>query len=208
MADRYRARQSDRLGAIMATPNRLSRRSFLFLGRRRHLACGAPNLSRTNPNDVRIEGVDIEEEFYLYRSPIKFGGTEVDRVTLLNVRVRIRNRGGRPPRASARCRSATSGVSLARDEVRRDARRHAGALEALEKITAAYTDYGHPVEINHHLEPAWLAAADEVSQQMKLAEPIPKLCTLTTASPFDAALHDAYGKLYNRSTYHCYTQDF
>ena len=94
----------------MATQTRLSRRSFLFSAAAATWACGAPNLSKTNPNDVRIEGVDIEEEFYLYRSPIKFGGTEVDRVTLLNVRVRIRNGAGRRPKVSARCRWAMSGV--------------------------------------------------------------------------------------------------
>lgn len=193
----------------MATQTRLSRRSFLFSAAAATWACGAPNLSKTNPNDVRIEGVDIEEEFYLYRSPIKFGGTEVDRVTLLNVRVRIRNRGGQTAEGfgsmplgnvwSFPSRVLKYEETLAAMQ---------GLSKRIEKIMAGYTDYGHPVEINHHLEPAWLAVADEVSAQMKLAQPIPKLCTLTTASPFDAALHDAYGKLYNRSTYHCYTQEF
>jgi len=193
----------------MATPSRLSRRSFLFSAAAATLACSAPNISRTNPNDIRIEGVDIEEEFYLYRTPIKFGGTEVDRVTLLNVRVRVRNRAGQTAEGfgsmplgnvwSFPSRVMKYEETLAAMQ---------GLSQRLQKITAAYTDYGHPVEINHHLEPAWIAAADEVSQQMKLAEPIPKLCTLTTASPFDAALNDAYGKLHNRNIYHCYTREF
>ena len=37
-------------------------------------------------------------------------------------------------------------------------------------------------------DPAWLKAAADVSAAIKLAEPIPKLCALVTASPFDAAL--------------------
>ncbi len=37
---------------------------------------------------------------------------------------------------------------------------------------------------------------------------MPKLCTLVTASPFDAAIHDAFGKLYGRSSYRTYGRDF
>jgi L-alanine-DL-glutamate epimerase-like enolase superfamily enzyme len=42
---------------------------------------------------------------------------------------------------------------------------------------------------------------------LRLKEPIPKLCTLVVVSPFDAAIHDAYGKLHNRSTYQTYGPD-
>ncbi|MBI1983382.1 MAG: mandelate racemase/muconate lactonizing enzyme family protein, partial [Acidobacteria bacterium] len=48
----------------------------------------------------------------------------------------------------------------------------------------------------------------EVSQELKLSEPIPKLCTLVTASPFDAALHDAYGKAHGLNCYHTYGPEF
>jgi L-alanine-DL-glutamate epimerase-like enolase superfamily enzyme len=47
----------------------------------------------------------------------------------------------------------------------------------------------------------------EVSSVQKLAQPIPKLCTLVTASPFDAAIHDAFGKIHGRSTYETYGPD-
>ncbi len=53
---------------------------------------------------------------------------------------------------------------------------------------------GHPIDMNTLLEPEYLEAAAEVSSELQLAEPIPKLCTLVTASPFDAAMHDAFGK--------------
>lgn len=193
----------------MRTPISLTRRSFLLSAAAAAAACGAPNISRANPHDVRIEGVDIEEEFYLYRTPIKFGGTEVDRVTLLNVRVRIRNRGGESAEGFGSMPLGNVWSFPSRVMKYEETLAAMQALaKRLQKITAAYTDFGHPVEINHHLEPAWLAAADEVSQQLKLAEPIPKLCTLTTGSPFDAALHDAYGKLHKRNTYHTYTREF
>ena len=40
-----------------------------------------------------------------------------------------------------------------------------------------------------------------------LDEPIPKLCTLVVASPFDAALHDAFGKVHGRNVYATYGPD-
>jgi L-alanine-DL-glutamate epimerase-like enolase superfamily enzyme len=53
-----------------------------------------------------------------------------------------------------------------------------------------------------------LKAASEVSRDLKLHAPIPKLCTQVTASPFDAAIHDAYGKLFGLSCYHTYSREF
>jgi L-alanine-DL-glutamate epimerase-like enolase superfamily enzyme len=37
---------------------------------------------------------------------------------------------------------------------------------------------------------------------------MPKLMTLVAASPLDAALHDAYGKVHGRNVYHCYGPEF
>jgi L-alanine-DL-glutamate epimerase-like enolase superfamily enzyme len=86
-----------------------------------------------------------------------------------------------------------------------------GAMKSLaEKIngvTTAFRQWGHPIDINCALEPEYLRAAAEVSQDLHLAEPIPKLCTLVTASPFDAALHDAFGKIQGRNVYQCYGAD-
>src|SRR5207249_8953587 len=53
-----------------------------------------------------------------------------------------------------------------------------------------------------------MTAADEVSRRLQLEEPIPKLCVLVTASAFDAALHDAFGKVHGLSSYHTYGRDF
>jgi hypothetical protein len=53
--------------------------------------------------------------------------------------------------------------------------------------------------LNLTLEPQFLAAANDISRT--LAQPIPTLCTLVTASPFDAAIHDAYGKLHKRNAF-------
>src|SRR5262249_48800124 len=54
----------------------------------------------------------------------------------------------------------------------------------------------------------YLKAAEEVTQQLRLSEPIPKLCTLVVASPFDAAVHDAYGKVHGLNCYRTYGPDY
>jgi L-alanine-DL-glutamate epimerase-like enolase superfamily enzyme len=80
--------------------------------------------------------------------------------------------------------------------------------ERLQKITSSFTDFGHPLDINFALEPEYLKAASELSTSIKLAEPIPKLCTLVTASPFDSAIHDGFGKAHRLNCYHTYGRDF
>jgi L-alanine-DL-glutamate epimerase-like enolase superfamily enzyme len=187
----------------------LTRRGFLGAAGLASWSCAAPNVARTNPRDIRIEDLGTEEENYLYRAPLKFGGAIVDRVTLLNVTVTVRDRAGRTQRGFGSMPmgniwafpSKTMNYDTTLNAMRELAHRIRG-------IMASYKDYGHPIEINQHLEPEWLKAAPEVSAALKLDAPIPKLCTLVTASPFDAALHDAYGKLHNRSVYHCYTREF
>src|SRR5262249_510216 len=72
------------------------------------------------------------------------------------------------------------------------------------KTTIGYKEYGHPIDINAALEPEYLKAAAETSKALALTASIPKLCALVTASPFDAAIHDAFGKVHNRSCYQTY----
>src|SRR5262249_49421258 len=80
--------------------------------------------------------------------------------------------------------------------------------ERVRDLTAACTEAGHPIDLTHALEPAYHEAAREVSARLALADPIPPLCTLVVASPFDAALHDAYGKAFGLNCYHTYRPDF
>ncbi len=64
------------------------------------------------------------------------------------------------------------------------------------------------MDINVALEPEYLKAAAGISTQRKLDAPIPKLATLVVASAFDAAIHDAYGKLHGRNCYLTYGREF
>jgi L-alanine-DL-glutamate epimerase-like enolase superfamily enzyme len=158
--------------------------------------------------DVRIREVRHEFEDYLYRTPIKFGGTEVDRVTLLNVHAVIESRNGKTARGFGSMPLGNVWSFPSKVLTYDDTLKAMKVLaERVAKITAGCQETGHPVDLNHVLEPEYLKAAAEVTGQLRLAEPIPKLCTLVTASPFDAAVHDAFGKLLKRSTYRTYGRD-
>lgn len=158
---------------------------------------------------MRVEEVRTEYEDYKYRTPIKFGGAALDRVTLLNVHCVVRSREGRTAKGFGSMPLgniwAYPSREMGYDGTLRAMRLLAGRIE---KITADYKEYGHPVDLNHALEPAYLTAAAEISAAERLPAPIPKLATLVVASPFDAAIHDAYGKLLGLNCYHTYGPDF
>src|SRR5579863_8623447 len=160
-------------------------------------------------SEIRIEHVSSSYQDYLYRTPYKFGGRSVDRVTLMNVACHVRTVDGRVGKGFG---SMPMGNVWAFPSAVMSYDTTLGAMKSLAErissITSAYPETGHPIDINYALEPVYLRAAAEVSKELRLAEPIPKLCTLVTASPFDAAIHDAFGKVHGLNCYHTYGSDF
>jgi L-alanine-DL-glutamate epimerase-like enolase superfamily enzyme len=157
---------------------------------------------------VRIAEVRHGYEDFVYRAPYKFGGRVVDRVTLLNVSCRVETRAGRSAWGFG---SMTMGNmwafpsrTLSYDQTLGAMRDLAGRIA---RLTGQCRETGHPLDIHLVLEPECLKAAAETSRDLKLGEPVPKLCTLLVASPFDAALHDAFGKLHGRNVYATYGPD-
>ena len=96
----------------------MSRRTFLAAS---SAVAGAPAvIAGPRPTDIRIEQVEFSYEDYLYRTPIKFGGVALDRVTLLNVTCLVRH-GRRACGAGLRLDAAGQRlvVPVARSELRR-----------------------------------------------------------------------------------------
>jgi L-alanine-DL-glutamate epimerase-like enolase superfamily enzyme len=159
-------------------------------------------------SDIRIESITIAYDEHRYRAPYKFGGVPVDRATILNVTAAVRTHGGKLIKGFG---SMPLGNVWAFPSRVLDYNATLGAMrtlaERIAKLTGDYREWGHPIEINHQLEPGYLKAATAVTQELKLAQPIPTLCTLVTASAFDAALHDAYGKALGLSSYQTYTRE-
>jgi L-alanine-DL-glutamate epimerase-like enolase superfamily enzyme len=158
---------------------------------------------------IRVEDVQLDYEDHRYRCPIKFGGMALDRVTLLNVRCNVRMRDGK---------SAVGFGSMPLGNVWAFPSRSspyektlASMKEVAERIAAVVSscrEFGHPIELIHQLEPLFYKAAVDVGDEMQLGEPVPPLAALVSASPFDAALHDAFGKVHGLNCYETYGRDF
>ena len=159
--------------------------------------------------DARIDGVEYSYEDFLYRAPIKFGGNVVDRVTMLNVTMTMRSRAGKVAKGFGSMPMGNVWGFPSKVHT------YGETLDAMKALTArlkpligGYREYGHPLDVAHALMPSYMKAADEVTREQKLKEPFPALCTLVTASPFDAALHDGFGKLHGRSSYQILSPEF
>ena len=161
------------------------------------------------PTDIRIDDVAFQYEDWLYRTPIKFGGVALDRATLVNVTMHVSTKAGKKAKGFG---SMPLGNVWSFPSKKLNYDQTLAAMKALTervaKLTAQHKDYGHPIDLTWALEPAYAQAATEVSKELNLAEKIPVLCTLVVASPFDAALHDAFGKLHGLNCYHTYGPDF
>lgn len=161
------------------------------------------------PTDIRITEVEVWYEDYLYRTPIKFGGVALDRVTLLNVNVRVKGRGGAEAAGfgSMPLGNVWSFPSRAMRYEQTLAAMKALA-EEIARLTRDGAEFGHPIDLNQALEPQYWEVSGEVGRRLGLVEPIPKLCMLVTASPFDAAVHDAWGKLHGINCYTGYGAEY
>lgn len=177
--------------------------------KRRTLLAMPAILAAAPSTDARIDELRIAFKDYLYRAPYMFGGREVDRVTILEVRCRLSTRAGKSAEGAA-AMSMGNVWSYPAPGVPYDVT--LGAMktlaEKIERDTKSFTEYAHPLDVNHTLEPEYLKAAEETSRELKLQLPIPKLCTLVVASPFDAAIHDAFGKLHGRNSFDTLGRDF
>jgi L-alanine-DL-glutamate epimerase-like enolase superfamily enzyme len=158
-------------------------------------------------SDVLIAEVRTAFEEYAYRSPMKFGGRVVERAKILNVALRLTGRDGRE---AAGFGSMPMGNTWSFPSARLSFDQTLDAmLELVARIArslpgAAGGEHLDPFQHGLLLERLALDEAVVLERELKLAEPIPKLCALVVASSFDAAVHDGFGKLLGASVWDCY----
>ena len=78
--------------------------------------------------------------------------------------------------------------------------------QALASAWLGFEAAGHPMEIGHSFQEQVLKGL--LKQWASEPEPMPWLAALVCSSPFDIALHDAFGKLVGRPVYETYGPDF
>ena len=193
----------------MNSSKKISRRTVLgwtTMGGTAALAAGRIVLGRRTPptrvTDIRLENVSIEFEEFAFRAPFKFAGAVVDRQTMLTARVEVRSESGQKARGFG---VAPLNYTFAFPSARLAPAERLAAMkalaESLAKTTASARAVGHPLEIYHELAPAFEETSSAVSRRLELPEPIPKLALLVVSGAFDAAIHDAYGKLHGVSSF-------
>ena len=152
-------------------------------------------------SDIRVVHSAARVETFAYRTPIKFGGRVVTSATLLNVQVEVETRDGRRSSGGG---SMPLGNAWAWPSKLLTGEQTLAAMQLLGEQLArdvCHREAGHPIEIMHDFQHEYAAAANAVQTQLKLAEPLSALAILVAASPVDAAVHDAYGKVLGENSY-------
>ncbi|HDP35385.1 MAG TPA: hypothetical protein ENN29_09780 [Candidatus Hydrogenedentes bacterium] len=157
-----------------------------------------------NARDVRIVGARL---FFLpveTRVPLKFGPETLTYVTCARAAVRVRDAAGREAEGWGETPLSVQWVwpgSLGYEE------RHQALKDFCHVLTGAYAGsgaQGHPMEIGHAFLESDLPELLRNFNRERGGKEMPWLAALVCCSPFDIALHDAYGMLHGVPVYETY----
>lgn len=146
------------------------------------------------PYDIMVKGLEL---FYLpvqTRVPLKFGSEVLTSVTCARVCVRTENRRGEQAQGWGETPLSVQWVwpSVLSYDVRERALKR--MCELIAQDLAVWQEQGHAFELGHAYQKERLPGLVEAFNAVSgLSEPIPYLAALVCFSPFDIALHDAYG---------------
>jgi len=160
--------------------------------------------------DIRIRSAACAVESLQYRAPLKFGGRVIDKTLVLNVDVEVESRDGKRHASGFGSMPLGNIWAWPSEKVTPEQGETAMKRFAEEVVDLANecSEFGHPIDLVYHLSAEYDHLAKLLATQLKLAEPIPELARLVAASPFDAALHDAYGRLHNVNCFDALTSKF
>ncbi|QDT17308.1 mandelate racemase/muconate lactonizing enzyme family protein [Alienimonas californiensis] len=156
----------------------------------------------SNPQDVRVVACEVTFEPVPFRAPLKFGGRVVDRTDLINAAVTVERRDGQTATGHGSMPVgnvwAWPSSAVGPDQAEPAMKRFAGGAG---RALTASGGYGDVIEHGHRLLESHAETAREVQAGSDLPEPLPPLAQLVAASPIDAALHDAVGRVHDRSSF-------
>src|SRR5205807_10506684 len=156
----------------------------------------------SKPTDIRILSVKTETERIAYRSPIKFGGRVVTDAVLVNVTIEVETKSGR--RGSGFGSMPMGNVWAWPSSTVTPAQSLEAMLAFVQRLNdavSAFRDSGHPLDLTRALAEQHPAIAGTACQRLSLSEPMPNLAEHVAGSPFEAAIHEAYGKTLSANTY-------
>ena len=162
-------------------------------------------------SDIRI----LKLEYYFrtdkFRVPLKFGSVIVEDSTSLIVKATVENKKGEVADGWGAMpimdKWAFPDPSVSHEK-KLEAMKEIGirTCKMLEKT--AGKEYAHPIDIMLGNRQGILRIAKKVDNDLKLEVPMPVLGVLVSASPIDAALHDAFGRVNKVSSYEGYGREY
>ncbi len=161
------------------------------------------------PSDITVKNIEILYEPQLPRTPLKFGAVVVEDCLFCKIRATVEN--GRGETADG-----WGGIFLMDlwgwpDASLSHPDKEAAMKQVTEGYVAAVLDYAgpaHPIDIFMDLEDDLAAINQAVCDEAGLSPAQPFLGALVSASPVDAALHDAFGNVNGIDSYKGYNAEF
>lgn len=153
----------------------------------------SPNL----PTDVRVVGAELYLLPVETRVPLKFGPETLTSVTCARVRLQVE---GRDKQTAWGWGETPLSVQWVWPSALPYSQRYDALLRFTRSLIDAWTgfgEWGHPLEIG-----------DAFNRSRLSGSKLPHLAALVCNSPFDIALHDAYGNLHGVPIYQTYNREF
>lgn len=160
-------------------------------------------------SDVRILETFPHFSQEVPRTPLKFGAVVMGTTTYCHMRVKLENRRGD-------IAWGDGGMFLSApwafpdpdiDPESKDKAMRA-LVERFCKLVRDYPYFAHPMEIFMDLEPELEKIGREITREFAFPREFPYLAVLVSASPVDAAIHDAFGNVNRICSYDGYGEDF
>lgn len=159
--------------------------------------------------DIRIVDATCSFEPVKFRTPLKFGGRIMDSSELINIEVKIETRGGKHAFGQG---SMPIGQIWAWPSNVVTPEQAGNAMKQLARevteMIIEYPDFDHPIDIIYRISAEYAHLGKKISQQLKLPEIMPPLAELVAASPLDAAVHDAFGRVHGINSYNALSKEF
>jgi L-alanine-DL-glutamate epimerase-like enolase superfamily enzyme len=161
------------------------------------------------PTDASPCGAELYFLPFKMRVPLKFGHESVESGVCARVKITVRNGRGNKSEGWGETPLSVPWVwpSALGYEERQEVLQN--FCTELAKAWAACPFAGHPVEIGHEFQEKSLVKIYKAFNRKRgNKEKMPWLSALVCCSPFDIALHDAYGRLHNIPVYETYNKRF
>ena len=159
--------------------------------------------------DVRPIGAELYLLPVTTRMPLKFGPETLTTVTCARVKLIVRGRDGRESEGWG---ETPLSVQWTWPGNLGFAERHDAMIEFSKRLAEAWAGadlWGHPLEIGYRFQREVLPTLVAEFNHVRAPDAhMPYLSALVSCSPFDIALHDAYGRRHAKPTYDTYNAQF